>query len=303
MLLRLLVVVLVGLVYVPTFKWMARDWYWNTYAAHGVFVPLFAAHFLWVDRARLRAAIGRGDGRGLLLLAAGLGALALGAWHRNLFVQGLSFVVTLAGAVLWLFGLPCLRQAAFALGFLAFMVPLPRWIVGTVTLHLQVFAATFAGAALSLFEVPFYRHGVQIELPNITLEVAEICNGLRFLTALVVLTVAFAQVGLRSVGRKLVLISSAVPIAILANAVRVATVVVGTHYVGPEVAVGFIHHTIGKVVWVLTLIPLLTVAWLLRRSEKKAEVSTGTTAPPLPDGAPAAPAATPARGQEVISLP
>ena len=41
------------IVYVPTFRWMVHVWWWDSYAAHGVFVPLFSAHFLWIDRAGL----------------------------------------------------------------------------------------------------------------------------------------------------------------------------------------------------------------------------------------------------------
>lgn len=94
---------------------------------------------------------------------------------------------------------------------------------------------------------------------------AEVCNGLRFLTALLVLTVAFAHVSQRSLAGKLVLVASAVPIAILANAVRVATIVVAAHYIGSQVTSGFIHNSIGKGVWALTLIPLGALGLLLRR--------------------------------------
>jgi exosortase len=243
---------------------MVRVWWWDSYAAHGVFVPLFSAHFLWVDRARLRASAEGGDRRGWALLALGLGVLAAGRWQASLLLQGFSSVVTVAGLVLAMFGRRCLRQGLFAISFLAFMVPLPRWIVSVVTTDLQLFAVSFAGAALSLFDVPFYRHGVVIELPTITLEVAEICNGLRFLAALLVLTVAFAQVTQPTPRRKIILALAAIPIAIVANAVRVAAVIMAAHYIGPQAASGFIHNTIGKIVWGLTLLPLAGLGVMLR---------------------------------------
>jgi exosortase len=262
---RWIVPLLLAAVYASTFRWMMRVWWWDAYAAHGVFVPFFSAHFLWVDRAGLRASAEGGDRRGWVLVGLGLAMLAGGWWQTSLLLQGLSSVVTVAGLVVAIFGPRCLRRGLFAIAFLVFMVPLPRWIVAAVTAELQLFAAIFAGAALSLLDVPFYRHGVMIELPALSIEVAEICNGLRFLTALVVLTVALAQMSQRTTRRKVVLALSAIPIAIAANAVRVAAVVMAAHYIGPEAASGVVHNTIGKVVWGLTLVPLAVVGVLLRR--------------------------------------
>ena len=260
-------------IYAPVFTEMARIWWTHPYAGHGMFVPAFSAFLVWADWDRLREAAGRRKPAGMLVIALGLGLLALGRWAESLLVQGLSVVVVVAGMVLWGFGLPCLRAAAFPVGFLLFMVPLPQLLVDAVTLKLQLFAAGFAGMALGLLDVPFYQAGVLIELPTITLKVAEICNGLRFLTALLVLTVAFAHVSQRSLPRKLVLAVTAVPIAIVANAVRVATIAAAAHYVGPQAASGLIHTSIGKGVWALTLIPLIALGLLLRRGG-------GSTIPP-----------------------
>ena len=255
---------LVG-IYAPVLTEMARIWWTHPYAGHGMFVPLFSAFLLWVDRDRLRAVTGQRDPTGMLVILLGLGVLWLGGWAESLLVQGLSVVVAVAGVVLWGFGARCLRRAAFPVGFLLFMVPLPQLVVDAVTLDLQLFAAGFAGGALGLLDIPFYQTGVFIELPTITLDVAEVCNGLRFLMALLVLTLAFAQVSQRSLPRKLVLVASAIPIAILANAVRVATIAAAVHYIGPQVARGVIHHSIGKAVWALTLIPLVALGLILRR--------------------------------------
>ena len=251
--------------YWPVLAGMAWEWWTDQYAGHGMFVPAFSALLLWMDRDRLRAAAGRGEPAGLLLVGLGLGVLWLGTSAGSLLVQGLSVSLAVAGAVLWGFGPRCLRVAAFPVGFLAFMVPFPRALVEAMTLDLQLFAASFAVGALRLFGIPVFHSGVVIALPSLTLQVAEVCNGLRFLMALVVLTTAFAEVGQRSLPRKLVLIGSAIPIAILANAMRVAAIGLGVYYVGPEAASGTIHNWIGKGVWALTLLPLLGIGVLLRR--------------------------------------
>ncbi len=98
-----------------------------------------------------------------------------------------------------------------------------------------------------------------------TLQVAEICNGLRFMSALVVLTVALGHALRLSPGRLLVLVLSAVVLAVLANGTRILAILLGVRYYGPEAASGLVHHSIGKAVWILTLAPLGAVAWLLHR--------------------------------------
>jgi len=198
-----------------------------------------------------------------MLLA--LGLLFTGHWTDSLLLQGVSLVTCLAGAVLWVLGPRTLQAAAFPVAFLLLMVPLPSLVVDAVTEDLQLFAARTAGAVLDLFEVPFFLDGVLIQLPGITLAVATVCNGLRFLSALLVLTIASAQLSQRSLPRKLILVASAIPIAILANAVRVTTVALAVYYVGPSAAQGFIHDYIAKGVWALTLVSLGILALILRR--------------------------------------
>jgi exosortase len=251
--------ILVGLtlvaLYTPTLASLGRAWWTDTYAAHGLFVPFFSLFLGWREWGSIRTT-GRGHPTGLLLITGAVALLGAGTWQNSLFVQGLAVAPVLAGLVAWILGLQALRVLAFPIAFLLFMAPLPRSAVEAVTLKLQLFAAGFAASSLRLLDIPVYQSGVLIELPSITLEVAEICNGLRFLTALLVLTTAFAHLTQRTIFRKLVLALSAIPIAIFANATRVAVIAVATQYIGPEAASGTIHNFLGKLVWALTLVPL-----------------------------------------------
>jgi exosortase len=267
---RVVVIGVLAALCAPAQVRMAEVWWTDTYAGHGMFVPLFSAMVAWFERERLRQLADGGDRAGLIAIAIGIGGLGLGYVGQNLLLQGLSLVVIVGGVVLWMFGATVLRAALFPVGFLALMVPLPRTIVDPTTLEVQLFAAGFAAGALRLLDVPVYQTGVMIELPRMSLQVAEACNGLRFLAALVVLTAAFAQVTQRTVGRKALLIALAPPVAILANAVRVAVIALGVHYWGPQAASGVIHHSIGKAVWAMTIIPLVGFGlWLARGPESR----------------------------------
>jgi exosortase len=262
--------VALAVLYAPVVTEMLHLWRTDTYAGHGMFVPLFSAVIAWTERERLRRVAGPGHPAGAAIILAGLGLLALGALADSVLLQGASVAVTLAGLVAWTFGLRCLRAAAFPIAFLLLMTPLPRAVIAAVTLQVQLFAAAFAVGVLWLLDVPVYQSGVTIELPSMTLQVAEACNGLRFLMALLVLTAAFAQITQRTVADKAALVVAAIPIAIVANAMRVAAIVVGVQYVGPEAASGTIHNWIGKGMWGLTLVPLIGLGFLLaRRSSPK----------------------------------
>jgi exosortase len=251
--------------YWPTAGQMLHAWRTHPYAGHGVFVPAMSLIILWGDWARVRAAAAPGSLGGAALVLGGFGLLLLGRLTQSLLIAGLSVIPVIAGLVVWGFGVRCLAAAAFPVGFLVFMPPLPQPIVDAVTRELQLFAAGFAGIALELVGVPFYQDGLFIRLATLTLEVAEVCNGLRFLVALLVLTIAFAHVSQRTLARKVVLAAAAVPAAVLANAIRVTMVALGAHFWGPEAASGWTHNLIGKSVWALTLLPLLALALWLRR--------------------------------------
>lgn len=272
----------VAVLYGPTLAEMAVLWWHDTYAIHGLFVPLFSAHFLWIDREAVGKTLrerSRVEPIGGVLLGISFLGLALGTAWGSLLVRGWSLVATLAGLLWWRKGGPVLRQVSFPLAFLIMMVPLPREAVGAVTGYLQLFAAKFAALILTLLGIPHYASGIYIQLPEVTLEVAELCNGLRFMMALLVLTIAASQVFLIRWRSKVVLIAWTFPVAVLANATRVAVVAIASYSYGPVAASGFVHHTIGKFLWLTTLLPMGFITYLLRRREPKRCASSSEPAP------------------------
>ncbi len=256
-------------VYAPVFGELVHAWRFDSYAGHGMLVPLCAAFLFWADHARIRAAAGRGDLSGIPVILLGLGILALGSWAESLLIQGLSIVVVLAGIVLLGFGRRCFREAAFPIGFLFLMVPLPRPVADAVTLHLQRFAAGFAGLALDALGIQSFQTDTLIVLPNLTLQVDEGCNGLRFLITLLTLMIPFARVSQRDLARQIFLVALTIPAAVLANGVRIAVIGIAAHSFGPQVAVGLVHNSIAKVIWGLTLLLLMCVGLLLRRGSER----------------------------------
>ena len=269
-----LVALALAALYSDLFRRLAQLWWENDYAGHGMFVPLFSAVIATTERDRMREAANRGHWAGLIIIALGVAIFELGAAVGSLLVEGLSVPVAIAGLVMLAVGTGVLRLAAFPVGFLALMVPLPQQVADTVTIHLQMFAAGVAGVVLGLFDIPFLRHGVVIELAGVTLQVAEACNGLRFLVGLFVLTLAYAHLTQDRWWHKALLAIAAVPVAILANAIRVAGIAAAAHFVGGEAVLGAPHLLIGKVVWIGTIGGLIGLGLAMRRAGQKMPAQT-----------------------------
>ena len=57
------------------------------------------------------------------------------------------------------------------------------------------------------------------------------------------------------------------PVALIANQVRVTSLALAAYYVGPHAAAGLTHHSIGKGIWALAMVPLIVLWVALRRRQ------------------------------------
>jgi exosortase len=166
---------------------------------------------------------------------------------------------------LYLCGGQYLRELAFPIAFLLFMIPLPAILMNSFTFPLQIFAAKLSTASLQLIDLPVYREGNIIFLPHVTLEVVEACSGLRSLISLIALAIVFAYLTQRQVWKICVLALSAVPIALVANAFRIWGTGVLSHHYGAKIAEGFYHSFAGWAVFGVASALLLLVGCVLSR--------------------------------------
>jgi exosortase len=257
--------------FVPFFTTLAHVASRNPYAGHVILVPIFASALIWVERRRLRALAGDGTALGAAVTGAALGLLGLGYATASVPLQVLSLVGAVAGMAMWRSGVGGLRRVAFALAFLLLMIPPPRDVVAAVSPAVQHLVADFSRVVLDGLHIPVEQQGTFLRLPGLTLEVAEECNGLRFLAILVVLVAAFARVVLPTAAGQVLLTALAIPVGILANAMRVAATGVGAHLIGPSVASGPVHYWVGKSFWALAILTMIGVAIRLRaRGERVA---------------------------------
>jgi len=188
----------------------------------------------------------------------------VGSLGADLFLSRYSLLVLLGGMVLYLAGWDTLRTVSFPLGFLSFMIPLPTIIYNEVTLPLQLLASRFAVHFLQVLQVPALREGNLIFLPNYTLEVVEACSGIRSLTSLLALAVAYGYWTQDRSWMRITLVIMMAPIAIISNGLRIVVAGVLAYRVVRQAAEGFFHLFSGWLVFLCALLFMLLAHRLLR---------------------------------------
>jgi exosortase len=251
-------------VFGPVLYWMVRHWEEVPDYSHGFIVAPLAVYFAWERRADLRRTPVEPSWWGVLPLALGALALAVGRLGVELMAMRTAFVLTVNGLVLLLLGRRIYRVLAFPLLFLFLMIPLPQSLANTITFPLQLIATDLAMVPLYWLHIPALREGNIIHLSETQLLVAQACSGLRSVMALGTLGVVFAYFFRKNWLERILLVASTLPIAILVNAFRVALTGYLTHRFGEAAAEGVIHQTEGFFTFGLAFALLLLEAWLLQ---------------------------------------
>ena len=259
---------------------------------------------------------------GLGAVVLGLLSLWAGTAGAELYLQRISLVLMLAGVVLYFWGFRLLRLMFVPLFLLLLAIPIPSILFNKIAFPLQLFASRCAVWAMTMFDIPVLRQGNVIELMPLgaretkKLEVVEACSGIRSLMTLLTLAVVFAYFThprnedgdgggdgggdgnrpedrgilssavqrLKSYGfwRSAIIVSSAVPIAIFTNALRVSGTGVLARYYGTKVADGFFHSFSGWVIYIVAFLLLFGVGWLVERVKPKSadeSAARGKTSP------------------------
>ena len=261
----LLALVAIGVAYATIIPGMVADWSNDANYSHGFLVPLISGYFLWEKWPELKAARLQPSNAGLVVVVGSLLLLLLGFVGREFFTMRSSLVFLLAGIILFWCGREVLRLTALPVAFLLFMVPLPYIVYDAMAFPLKLLVAKYSVLALKVMGITVLREGNIIMFPQTVLEVADACSGLRSLMSLLALAVAVAFMTLKSPGKRLILIVSALPIAIVTNMFRVIATGVLAQYYGAAAAEGFFHEFAGLAVFAVAMVLLLAESALLRR--------------------------------------
>ncbi len=256
---------------------LAADWWTDENYSHGLLVPFVIGFILWGEREKLRdASVGSSVWLGSAIIALALAFLAAGTLGAELFTQRISLVLMLAGVAVYFFGQRILSLISVPLVLLLLAIPVPQIIFNRIAFPLQIWASQMAVWGIRLFNVPVLRNGNVMDIlprgatQTISLEVVEACSGIRSLSTLITLALVLAFFTRREGGetrfanfstpdfwRAVLLMISAVPIAVLTNAARVAGTGILTYYYGRSASEGTFHEVSGWLVYVVALAILI----------------------------------------------
>ena len=253
-----------GLAYAGTVKILIDVWRHNPNYSHGFLIPPVTAWLLWRERAALREATGRGSWLGIVLLFSAVLVQLVGLRGDVATLQGLSLILALAGVILQLQGLRFFRRAAFAIAFLVFMIPTLPLFMNTLSFKLKVLAARGAIAVSHVLGVMVQRDGVNLVFPGGVLSVENACSGLRSLVALMALGALFGYLAEGSLWKRFALFALALPIAVLANVLRISALCVYAGLGSVQGAAGLFHEVGGYALFGIAFLLLLLCRRILR---------------------------------------
>jgi exosortase len=251
--------------YAPLFPSMVQEWAEFPNLSHGFAIPFISAYLIWVRRQELAHAPIRPSAWGLPLLVVGLAALVVGTAGEEPFLARISMIASLLGLTLFVAGPAVWKNALLGSLYLAFMIPPPWSTLKLITYRSRLLDAEVSAAALSWLGVPVHRDGVFLHLPNITLEVADECSSIPAIAALLALGVAYAGLTRRPIVARTILVGVTLPLAIVANIIRIISVSWAAYAIGPWTLSTTYHMFNGTVNFVFTFILLMGVDAVLAR--------------------------------------
>lgn len=256
-------------VFFPTLVILGQRWWEDSRYSHGFLVPLFAAYLLY-RRDRLTMPVYRPHWWGVLLIAAGLATHAAGTFIYFDWLNAVALLPCLLGFTVLLGGWAALKWAWPAIAFLAFMVPLPFWLETGLAQPLRYVGTVASCYTLQTLGFSAYSESNIIYMGTDRIGVEEACSGLSMLMTFFALSVAVALIVRRPLWERLLLVASAIPIALISNISRIIVTAM-MHKVSHYWADLIFHNLAGYLMPVLALglllLELRLVAWVFPTRE------------------------------------
>jgi len=261
--------VVAGLVvlYVPVFYKAATGYWQSDEHAHAPIILAVILWLIWTKRAALFDPSAQpAPVPGIALLVLGLLLYVIGrAVEIALFEVG-ALAPIFAGAVLAMRGWKVLQAFWFPIFFVVFMIPLPGTFTDALTGPLKQLVSEISEQVLYSAGYPIARNGVTLTIGQYQLLVADACSGLNTMFSLSALGMLFIYVMARASWlHNFIMLASILPIAFIANVIRVLVLILITFHFGDEAGQGYLHGSAGIVLLMVSLLALLGLDSILAR--------------------------------------
>jgi len=248
----------------PAFKSLIHLWNTDDGYSHGYLVPVFSAYLLWSKRDRFPNTWSPRPVLGLCVIAAAW-LLRIGAGLRfNEWPEAVALIPYLMGITLTFGGWPLCKWTLPAIGFLVFMIRLPYRFEVALGTPLQDLATMVSTFILQTCGQPAIAEGHTIHLRDMKLEVVQACSGLKMLFTFVAFSTAVCLIVKRPIGDRLVILASAIPIAILVNVLRITMTGLAFQWVSGDAVHQWSHDLAGWLMMPMALALLGVELWVLK---------------------------------------
>jgi exosortase len=268
-------IVISSLAFYKTLSALVKYSLHNQSSSHILLIPWVAFFLLYVERQTVflvtRTNIGSGVGLalgGMILYWLANRSPFPQAGNWPLCLETLSVILVWIGGFLLCYGFVAFRAGAFPLLFLLLMVPIPDVVLDRAIHALQEGSTEVAYLIFQAVGTPVSRHGFLLSVPGVTIEVAQECSSIRSSIALFITCLIAAHLYLRTGWKMILLALLSLPLSVIKNGIRIATLTLLSIYVDPGFLTGKLHHEGGFVFFLVALLILWPVFFWLEKSDK-----------------------------------
>jgi exosortase A len=247
----------------PVWRSLINAWSNSEDYSHAFFIVPISLYLIWIKKGELEQIPKKISIIGLCFFALSLSIYLVAFIAKIATITATAMVFTIVTLVWTLYGTQVVKLLAFPLFFLFLMVPIPSQIYSAATIPLQLFVSKVSTMLAMAADIPVYREGNVLHLPDRTLQVVEACSGLRSIISLFTLSLVFGYLYHSSNITRILLTSTTIPIAVLVNIVRVLTMLSAFYFFNLDLTSGTLHTYFGIIVFLMALALLYLISRIL----------------------------------------
>jgi exosortase len=239
-------------------------------ASHVILIPFVSLGLVWYRRRSIFKSV-RTDYLGAVVLAIAAGLIAtastrVGPAADSTFLLPVAALVIAWMGAFWLaFGAVAFRSAAFAMTLLLLTIPIPPALLDVATAVLKVGSASVVSGLFTISGTAYHRDAYVFWLPRVSIEIANECSGIRSSIALGLTALLAGHLMLTSVWTRALLMLAVLPVTVVKNGIRIASLSWLANDVDPSFLEGSLHTDGGILFFLFALALLHPVLAALRR--------------------------------------
>lgn len=261
------------LAYLPVWKGLITMWLNSDDYSHGFFIIPISIYVVWRKREILNNVKPSLSWWGLPFVIFSILLYLFAHFTEILTLVSFSMLLLFSAMIIYFYGLRMFRELLFPLVFLLFMIPIPAQIYSQMTIPLQLLVTKISVWVTANLNIPIYREGNIIHLPDRTIQVVQACSGLRSMISILPIGAILGYFTLQSNLLKSILFLFGVPTAILVNIIRVVLLVLSFYYFKYDLTAGTIHTVFGMIIFILSLVIIFFAGGILSKWDRPLQKS------------------------------